>query len=181
MAPPAADRPLPITRGHLFAFAALALALAALTFFLGLTVGRRQAAAPPPAAVSALVPEEVRSGDLEVLLSKVEEARPGEGLAFPEELPRSTALVVPSASDGVPTSGFAIEVFVRPDETDAQRLVDTLRAAGLAAYRVAAMVDGKAEHRVKVGGYASEEAAKAALAEVQARAGAPEASVGPVP
>lgn len=82
-----------------------------------------------------------------------------------------------SASDEVPKSGWAIQVADRADAQDAERLVATLRTAGLAAYRVEALVDGHPEHRVRVGGYSSQDAAKAALVEVGGRAGASDASV----
>lgn len=170
------ERPLQLTRGHLFALGALSLALAALAFFLGVSVGRRQVEVPEPVVRSdVLVPEEVRSGDLEVLLAKVEATQ--QGVDFPGSLPLSPPPVVPDASDGVPSSGWAIQVAVRADETDAQRLVETLRQAGLPAYRVAALVDGKPEQRVRISGYATEAVARAALTEIQARSGSAEALV----
>lgn len=174
--PPPVERPLQLTRGHLFALGAFAVALAALAYFLGVTVGRRQVEAPEPVVkADALVPEEVRSGDLEVLLAKVEATQ--QGVDFPADLPQSPAPVVPGVSDGAPTSGWAIQVAARADETDAQRLVETLRQAGLQAYRVVALVDGKPEQRVRIGGYSTEAAARAALTEVQARSGSAEATV----
>lgn len=86
-----------------------------------------------------------------------------------------------ATSDEVPASGWAIQVGEREDVADAERLVVTLRTAGLAAYHVEALVDGHARHRVRVGGYASQEAAKAALIEVGGRAGATDATITQAP
>ena len=224
MAPPA-DPQLQLTRGHLYALGSLSLALALLAFFVGLQTGRNEA--PPPASptVSPLVSAEARSGDLEVLLAKVEQANaPAERLAFPAELPKSeppptplppadpaappppvepvaapvdpfpaeaktgTASVAPSVPasmaqplDGVPASGWAIQVASRADENDAQVLVETLRAAGLAAYRGVALVDGATTWRIRVGGYASKDAATAAMTAVASRAGSTDPRVLPAP
>jgi cell division septation protein DedD len=113
------------------------------------------AAAVPPAPPPVLVPQ-----------------APPEGSASVSAAPEA-----PAASDQVPSGGWAIQIGKRESEAEAERLVQTLRAAGLSAYHVEALVDGKPEHRVRVGGYASEAAANAALSEVQGRAGAPSASV----
>lgn len=176
--PPRPDRALALTRAHLFALAALAISMSVLTFFIGIQLGRKQLPAVSAPSAAPLIADEVRSGDLEVLLTRVEQARGDASLSFPSDLPRSE---LPSSSDQVPTSGWAIQVAAAPTTTDAQRLVDTLRAAGLAAYRVAAIVDGRTEHRVKVGGYPSEEAAVAAIPEVKSRAGSDHASVAAAP
>lgn len=179
--PPRPDRPLAITRAHLFALAALSIAMAVLAFFVGVQLGRREAVVEPaPAGTTAIAPlvgEDVRSGDLEVLLTRVEAAQ-GASLTFPSVLPRSE---LPVASDGVPTDGWAIEVASRRTAGEAQQLVETLRAADLAAYRLAVLVDGKPEHRVRIGGYGSEASAVAAIPEVKSRAGADHASVAPAP
>lgn len=82
-----------------------------------------------------------------------------------------------AASEAVPTTGWAIQVGERAQEQEAERLVATLRTAGLEAYHVEVLVDGTPTHRVRVGGYGSQEAAKAALVEVSGRAGAPDATV----
>ncbi len=176
--PPRPDRALALSRAHLFALAALALSMSVLTFFIGVQLGRKDVPAAPVAAQKPLIPDEVRSGDLEVLLTRVEQARGDPSLLFPADLPRSE---LPSSSDNVPHTGYAIGVAVEPTAADAQRVVDTLRAAGLAAYRVAALVDGVPEHRVKVGGYATEESAVAAIPEVKSRAGTDHATVAAAP
>jgi cell division septation protein DedD len=215
---PRADRQLQLTRNHLFALGAVSLSLAVLAFFVGMQVGKTQAPpAPALPPVAPLVGEEARTGDLEVLLAKVEQAnKPNDPLAFPGELPKTDAPPAPvdptaavveapppvdpfpdapregsatvaagmSASavvDGVPSGGWAIQVGTRDVEADAQALVETLRAAGLDAYRVVALVDGKPTWRVRVGGYASKDGTTAALAEVSGRAGAGDATVTPAP
>ncbi len=167
------ERQLSLTRGHLFALGVLSLALAALTFFIGVEVGRQQAPDAPSPVQAGLVPDEVRSGDLEVLLAKVDEHRDA-SLGFPRDL---VSPALGPSSDGVPTSGFAIQVSEGDDIARAQRLVETLRAAKLPAYRVAAIVDGQALQRVRIGGYSSEESANAARSEVASRAGSGDASV----
>lgn len=168
---------LDLTRGHLFALGALSVAMATLAFFVGVQLGRSQAPEAPPRPTDGLVPDEVRAGDLEAPLARVEE-RQSAALAFPTALPEA---MVPSASDGVPSGGWAIEVAQSHREEDAQRLVDTLRAAELPAYRVASLVDGKLSHRIRVGGYASAGTARNAAVEVASRAGAVEGRVVPAP
>lgn len=217
------ERELVLTRGHLFALGALSLALAVLSFFVGLQLGRTDAPVAPAPAVEPLVREEVRGGDLEVLLARVEAAsRPHAELTFPEKLEESdpipppvdpaapvdaAAVVAPPVdpfpddanprvgaatvagvvsapapvAHEIPAGKWAVQVASRPDEADAAFLVDTLRAAGLKAYRVPALVDGQALWRVRVGGYNSKEGATAALGEVSARAGSTEALVTQAP
>ncbi|MFZ5475943.1 MAG: SPOR domain-containing protein [Myxococcota bacterium] len=217
--PSSPDRQLQLTRNHLFALGALALSLAVLAFFVGMQLGKTTAppvAAAPP--VAPLVGEEARTGDLEVLLAKVEQAGvKTDPLAFPAELPVTVtppAPIDPAATpvepappapdpfpdvpregsatvaagpatagvvDGVPADGWAIQVASRDGEADAQALVETLRAAGLAAYRVVALVDGQSTWRVRVGGYRTKDAAAAALGEVSGRAGSGDAVVTPAP
>ncbi len=215
---PRATNQLPLTRNHLYAMGALSLALALLAFFVGFSLGRGKAAAPPPAPASTFVPEEVRTGDLEVLLAKVEQANAGDAaLGFPAELPRTepppppvdptappveptpppnpfpaesrpgTAalggppVATPTVDEGVPTSGWAVEVAEHTSEADASRYVETLRAAGLEAYRVVALVGGKTVWRVRIGGYSSKDAATAAVPAVASKAGASSATVTPAP
>lgn len=213
--PPRATGQLPLTKAHLFAMGALSLAMSALTFFIGLQLGRGTTPTEEAPQVVALLDEEARTGDLETLLMRVEASRPAETLVFPEVLPKSAPPLpplpqegeepppappppdpvvmpadpptgtaelppgagTPAASDGVPTTGWSIQVGTRADPTEARQVVETLRAAGLDAYHVSALVDGRAEHRVRVGGYASESAATAALPEIRGRAGTSTATV----
>lgn len=92
MAEPARPRPngaLPITRAHLFAMAALALTMSVLSFFIGLQLGKGTTPAVIAPGVRPLLDEEARSGNLEALLLRVEQAQGQERLVFPEELARS--------------------------------------------------------------------------------------------
>ncbi len=172
------DNAVPLTRGHLYALGAMSMALGFLAFFVGLAFGQR---APAPteaeARVLPLLSEEVQTGSLEALLSRVSEGQ-GAGLTFPSELSSST----PSASiDGVPTGGWSVQVGQYPEVDGAERLVAQLREAGLPAYRVAALVDGRRQHRVRVSGYSSRESATIDMAAVASRAGASAPSVVPAP
>lgn len=216
---PRATHQLPLTRNHLYAMGALSLALALLAFFVGLSLGRGKAAPPAPAPEARFLSEEARTGELELLLTKVEQARAAdEALAFPAELPKSepppppldpaaplpepappppnpfppdarpggaqlaaAPVVTPTVDEGVPTSGWAVEVAQHADEADAARNVETLRAAGLAAYRVVALSGGRAVWRVRVGGYKSKDAATAVTAAVASKAGVASATVTPAP
>jgi cell division septation protein DedD len=219
-----AGHPLPITRNHLYALGALSLSLAVLSFLVGLQVGRGNgapAAAPPP---PGLITEEIRSGTLEVLLARVEQAHAAESaLRFPEELPQSEPRVtgpdpavlagevpaepvappVPTldlpaearpgsaAVDGVaaveptveelPAGGWAVQVGEYSTEADAVRNVETLKAAGLAAYRIVALVGGETRWRVRIGGFDSKASATANAGAVGAQAGATEPVVVPAP
>jgi cell division septation protein DedD len=165
-----------LTRGHLLALGATSLTLAALTFLLGIEVGRQGGEAPPPPEPAGLVPKEVAEGQMEELISKVEASR-GQPLDFP------SAIVAPPAAgaDGVPSSGWAIQVQAFPDEAGAQVLVEKLRAAGLPAYRISAVVEGHPEHRVRVAGFGSKDAASAELGRVAKAAEVSEGVVVPAP
>jgi cell division protein FtsN len=221
---PPVERPLAVTRAHLLALGALSLSLAVLSFFVGLQVGRNES--PPVAAppVAPLVSDQARSGDLEVLLANIDQAKSAATpLTFPAELPKTTpppaappadgsaaaasdapaaappvadvpgeehagsasvaagAAVAPAVAEEVPKGGWAVQVATRADEHDAAVLVETLRAAGLPAYHVVALVQGKAAWRVRVGGYGTKEAATAALSAVASKAGADDATVTPAP
>ncbi|MFN7147693.1 MAG: SPOR domain-containing protein, partial [Myxococcota bacterium] len=77
--------------------------------------------------------------------------------------------------------GWAIQVAQHADEGDAARNVETLRAAGLEAYRVVALVGGETVWRVRVGGYSSKEVATAAAPGVGSKAGASSTTVTPAP
>lgn len=221
---PRATNQLPLTRNHLYAMGALSLALALLAFFVGFSLGRGKAAAPPPvSAESRFLSEEARTGNLEVLLSKVEQARGvEEAMAFPSELPKSdpppapvdpnappptepveppppppnpfppearpggaqlttAPVATPTVGEDVPTSGWAVEVAEHAVEDDAARNVETLRAAGLSAYRVVAIVGGRTVWRVRVGGYGGKEAATAAMPAVASKAGVTDVKVTPAP
>lgn len=171
--PPA---PLTLTRGHVLALGALSLALAVLSFFLGVEVGRRQVPVAPPPAPAGLVPEEVKSGQIEELISKAE-SKQGAPVDFPK------ALVAPpdGANTALPTTGWAIQVAEFPDAASADALVAKLVAEKLAAYRVGAVVEGRAVQRVRVGGYATKDAATGSMPKVAETAGVPDGVVVPAP
>lgn len=176
------DRQLNMTRGHLYALIAMALALSVATFFLGIQIGRRDV---PAATVTAateppLVKEEARDGSLEVLLARVEQARPGSvPLEFPSVLPVTDpppaigeGAVVPPApglaprAGDIPKDGWALETGIFPEVNAADNEVARLRAAGLSAYRVTSLINGQPNSRVRIGGYKSEADALAAVAKV---------------
>lgn len=223
-----AGHPLPLTRNHLYALGALSLSLAVLSFLVGLQLGRGDAVPTVAAAPPGLITDEVRTGALEVLLARVEQANASESaLRFPEELPHSDPRPVPvdpsqvpvegapagepapvepvavpldlpaearpgSASvagaasvaptvDQVPAGGWAIQVGEFPAEADAARNVETLQAAGLAAYKVVSLVGGQTRWRVRIGGFDSKATATADLGAIASKAGAAEPAVVPAP
>lgn len=169
------ERQVALTRGHLFALAAMAVALSTVTFFLGLQVGRQQA---PPAekAMEPLLGKEAQSGELQALLTRVDQAQPGsQPLDFPRTLPQSQAPVggpgamvpatsgTPSQSDEVPQGGWALEIGVFDQVSAAQAEILRLRSSGLPAWWTNTLVDGKSVVKVRVGSYSSVEAANADL------------------
>jgi cell division septation protein DedD len=212
-----------LTGGHLLALFALAVSLAALSFFVGYDTGKTQVrVVEVQSPTKPLIGDEARTGDLETLLGRVEQANGRQGLAFPNELPASAEPVAPAVGpDGaplpvtaparpsdpfpdaqrpgaaevtarapmvavapdanVPSGGWAIEVATFSAEAEAAAHAESLRAQDLAAYRVVALVDGATAWRVRVGGYASKDAASAALASVgtTARADAPRVTKAP--
>ncbi len=91
--------------------------------------------------------------------------------------PATSAVVVTSGGTdpvGVaPTDGYAVQVAVTAKGL-AQPLVSDLAAKGVTAYALDALVDGQAEQRVRIGGFASEEAAQAAVPELRALTGTAE-------
>jgi hypothetical protein len=161
------DALIPLTRGHLLALGAMSVALACLSFFLGLTVANRGRAPEAEAGgVPPLVAAEVREGTLEALLARVSQQQ-GAELSFPGELAGPGAM----SESGIPTGGWSIQVAEYPDRPSADRLVEELRAAELQAYRVSALVDGHPVQRVRVSGYATRERALTAMESVASRAG----------
>lgn len=175
------DRAIPLTRGQLLALGAMSMALATLSFFVGLAVGEGpvvpRAGSPARPTVEPLVGETVRTGSLESLLVRVSGTQ-GTEVRFPSAL---TALVPEATADGVPTGGWAIQVGEYPDADGATRLVTQLRAAELPAYAVLALVDGNKSHRVRVSGFATREAAATAVSDVATRAGSSSPLVVPAP
>ena len=80
-----------------------------------------------------------------------------------------------------PTSGWAVQVAAYPLVTEADAKVETLRSEGLAAYRVAAVVDGKNWYRVRIGGFESEKDAYTALKELRVRLQQPQLLIASAP
>lgn len=185
------DRQVTLTRGHLYALMAMSIALASVTFFLGMQIGRREVPTVEQPATRSLVGEEARTGDLEVLLTKVEQARPGaQPFEFPQTLPQTvpppmlgTEAMVPagaaiSPQNGtVPRSGWSIEVSTWKEAEEADQELERLVKGGLAAYRVTALIDGRPSHRVRIGGYPTEAKAMEELEAVSKATRAAEARV----
>ena len=185
------DRQVTLTQGHLYALMAMSIALASVTFFLGMQIGRREVPTVEQPPTRALVGEEARTGDLEVLLTKVEQARPGtQPFEFPLALPRTApppmlgteAMVSAGAgispqNGKVPKSGWSIEVSTWKEAEEADRELERLVKGGLTAYRVTAMIDGRPSHRVRIGGYPTEAKAAEELAAVSKTTRAAEARV----
>lgn len=102
------------------------------------------------------------------------EARPGSASVS------GTPTVVASTND-LPAGGWAIQVGEYTSEADAGRNVETLRAAGLAAYPIVALVGGETRWRVRIGGFDSKASATANASTIGAQAGAAEPVVVPAP
>ncbi len=195
-----------LTRSRLWVLVGVSVCMSITTFILGFQVGRQDvpAAAMPPR--DALISEEVRTGNLEVLLQKVSATEKEAHLDFPAELavspapavepllgpdglplpveppaPVAPVLVAGPPKEGAatvqalggtdllgvaPTSGFAVQVAVT-DTEHARAVMAQLADQGVDAYAVDAIVDGQPERRVRVGGYASEAAAAAAMPDLQ--------------
>lgn len=114
---------VPLSRNHLYALGALSLALAVLAFFVGFQAGRGQVRAPAAPAVARFVSDEVASGDLEVLLARVEQATVGDApLDFPSELPRTEVPVAapPPVGDGEIVAEVVKPPPVNPFPTEAR-------------------------------------------------------------
>lgn len=190
------ERQLLLTRGHLYALAAMSLALSVLTFFLGVQIGREQAPPAPEQLAHPLVEAEARTADLEVLLNKVDQRQPGsQPLQFPASLPVSTlppavpgegAMVPPGApvlpQGGVlPRGGFAIQLGTASSSEAADQELERLNKAGVGAYWITNIVDGQPTIFLRVGGFSSEKLATDSLVSVANTAGARNAKVVPAP
>jgi hypothetical protein len=158
----------PIARSQFLAMGVLAALAAGLAFLVGVEVGRRPTSPGPPGTEApGLVSEAVRSGDLEDLLAQVERAD-RVALGFPADL---AARGLPTSSPDLPTTGWALDLAGLGSAREAEARVAALRAAAVPAYRVAALVEGHAVQRLRVGGFASEELALAAVPSVLATTG----------
>lgn len=175
-----AARDLWVSRSHVAAAGALALALAALTFAGGLALGKRWAApAPtPPPSLTAEVPRD----ELLQLLARIDgnAAGPSAAITFPDTLrgqpsagggggdgppPHQTVVAGgPQAvvGDALGGGGFTVVVATTPDEAAARAQQAALLEAGVSALVAAELVEGAPRYRVVVGRHADRERAVAA-------------------
>ena len=193
-----------ITRKHLAALGVTTLAIAALTFFLGMRVGRSTAPPPPTAVVPGLTPDQLSQEQLEALLREVARQRGATDFQFPTELsaPASAPALQTAApveanptqvgappdaapppeaapSGTLPSGGWALQVGSYSSLDEANARLAELQTANLKAYRVAALVDGALVQRVRIGGYGSEQAARDAAPGLREAVG--DAELTPVP
>ncbi len=201
------EREIWITRGHLWALAVTMACIGVLSFFVGVLYGRTSGVRVEPGpAPAALISEEMEADELDLLLARVEAASASqveEGvLTYPGTLPEETAAELPAvveeepiqvlvepgrsepeapppeASNGeVPSSGWAVQVASYTDAQEAEQQLADLVGRELAAYRVAAVVDGVTRYRVRVGGYKTREAAAEGRQELMAMLGLDDAIV----
>lgn len=125
---------------------------------------------------TALVTETSRLGsDLEAPEGAVTtvEPDPDHRVEAPEE--------ASSQPVAAPSGGWAVQVAAYPYANEADAKVDALRAEGLEAYRMAALVDGMTWYRVRIGGYGTEEEAVTARNELRVRLGQPELLIASAP
>jgi cell division septation protein DedD len=144
------------------------VALTIMAGLIGFRVGQRSMTTDvDPERVTPLLPEEVREGELEVLLARVEQA-PDVAIRFTEKLAQSRPELppVPTAFGKVPADGWAVQVAALADKTAAEALVAQLTTAGLPAYASPALADGATTWEVRVGGYPDRDAAAGAQASV---------------
>ncbi len=140
---------------------------------LGYQAGRRSVVVEQSSeVVPPVLSEEARSGELEALLAKVE-ATPKVDVGFTDRLAenRASLTAVPEPVGTVPVDGWALQVASTTDEAAATKVMDTLVAAKLPAYRSPALVAGVPTWQVRVGGYPDRDAAAAAGAAVAGVAG----------
>lgn len=118
------------------------MALALLAFFLGYQVGTRTVPPAPPPAVAPLISEEARSGNLEVLLNRVDEASAKNlALSFPADLPAPSEAPAPPPDPNAPPA-------VAPPPPEVVRVGEASVPAGAAVPSV--------EGSVPAGGWAIE-------------------------
>lgn len=177
-----------ISRGHLAAAGSLAVVMSVTSFGLGFLVGRDGPETAPTVAVTPYVPDDA----LIELLARVESSATSDGavdvLTFPDALrgdpggapnvpaptePNTESVQIaaaPSAEPGDrPVPGAFTVVVGKGEDVAAMRALQAkLGAAGLTAWIGAEIVDGVPAYRVAVGGYATAEAAAAALPIVHA-------------
>jgi cell division septation protein DedD len=152
----------------MLSLAVMILALSIGAGVAGFSFGRRSMTTDLDAKErKPLLPEEVREGELEVLLARVEQA-PDVSIRFTDKLAQSRPELppVPTAFGKVPADGWAIQVASLADKTAAEALVTQLTTAGLSAYGSPALADGVTTWEVRVGGYPDRDSAAGAQASV---------------
>lgn len=170
-----ASRDLWVSRGHLWAAAAAALALAAFTFAGGVTLGKRWAT--PVAAPTPSLTAEVPRDELLRLLARIDgnAAGPAAALTFPDalrgqptgpggvpaETPPAPTVVAggPAAVGGDPVGagGFTVVLSTTSDEAAARALQARLQAAGIQGMVATELVEGAPRYRLAVGRHARRE------------------------
>lgn len=199
------ERELWITRGHLYALAAMTCFIGLLAFFVGLLFGRSGwGGAPPQAPAQALITPEMEANELDELLARVEAGggpaqdqaltfqdtlrsgatppAPVEEQAPGEEIHVAASHRVPDTPEtpvvgDVPEEGWSVQVASTTSEAEADEILAQLGEAGVEAYRVAGVTDGLTWYRVRTGGFSSREEAEGAREEVATRSGRPDCIV----
>ena len=82
---------------------------------------------------------------------------------------------------GAPTDGWAVQIASYADVAEADAHVARLREQELAAYRIAALVDGTTWYRVRVGGFTSREQANEERSALATTLGLGDLMVSPAP
>jgi len=173
-----------ITKGHILAVCSAVLFIAVFSFFVGMGMGQRatnQSVNPP----QTLLPNQSEEDSLQEMLRLIEdETNANNELSFPTTLtqrdgpappqPEGTQSdaasqvhpvgdiipTPPARPDLSPTSGWAIHIQTHQRETDADAHVENLLNEGMLAFRMTAMVAGRNQFRVWVGGFPDRETAE---------------------
>lgn len=195
------EREIWITRGHLWALGVTTCCVGLLAFFIGLRLGRMDRQVVPPATEpTALVTADMKADALEELLARVEAASTAppsaEILTFPGTLPAGVPSPVPQAESvtpvvasvppgrdapepppmellttDAPEGGWAVQVASFTAQAEAEERIVQLREKGVTPYQVTALVDGVTRYRLRVGGYATQEAADGAADALEVKLG----------
>lgn len=121
-----------LTRGRLYILVAVSICMSATTFVLGRQIGRQEMPAAPLPPRDALISEEARTGNLELLLQKVSLTGKETHLAFPADLPQSPppppAPVMGPDGLPLPTAAAlpAAEVLAPPLQKEGEAQITTL-------------------------------------------------------
>lgn len=121
-----------LTRSRLYILVGVSICMSATTFVLGRQIGRHELPAAPLPPRDALISEEARTGNLELLLQKVSLTGKETHLAFPADLPQSPPPPPPPVvgPDGVPLPEAAVpppvEVLAPPPPKEGGAQIATL-------------------------------------------------------